>query len=114
MDQPLIVGVDGSEPSLRALDWAVDEAVAQGVPLRVVPRTATIAARGALRDAPDARAGSTPRREVVEGHARTVLLDAARTARARRREGHLGMRLGPVNHTVLHHAACPVAVVPRG
>jgi nucleotide-binding universal stress UspA family protein len=23
------------------------------------------------------------------------------------------MQLGPVNHAVLHHAACPVAVVPQ-
>ncbi|MFE0130693.1 universal stress protein, partial [Streptomyces sp. NPDC059037] len=32
---------------------------------------------------------------------------------ARRRKGHVGMQLGPVNHAVLHHAACPVAVVPH-
>ncbi|WP_324611136.1 universal stress protein [Streptomyces rimosus] len=24
-----------------------------------------------------------------------------------------GLQLGPVNHAVLHHARCPVAVVPR-
>lgn len=30
------MGVDGSEPSLRAVDWATDEAALRGVPLRLV------------------------------------------------------------------------------
>lgn len=30
-----------------------------------------------------------------------------------RGDGHLGMRPGPIVHTLLHHADCPVAVVPR-
>ncbi|GAA2038506.1 universal stress protein [Catenulispora yoronensis] len=29
-------------------------------------------------------------------------------------EGRHGMRVGPVTHALLHHADCPVAVVPRG
>ncbi|MFF4685587.1 universal stress protein [Streptomyces sp. NPDC001307] len=32
---------------------------------------------------------------------------------ARRCEGHHGLQLGRVAHAVLHHAACPVAVVPQ-
>ncbi|GHC47515.1 hypothetical protein GCM10010309_02500 [Streptomyces violaceochromogenes] len=36
MDLPLVAGVDGSEPSLRAVDWAADEAALRGVPLRLV------------------------------------------------------------------------------
>ncbi|MFD5813843.1 hypothetical protein [Streptomyces sp. NPDC127038] len=54
MDLPLVVGVDGSEPAMRAADWAGDEAA---------PR--------------------------------------------------VGMQLGRVAHAALHHAACPVAVVPQ-
>ncbi|MFI1030046.1 universal stress protein [Streptomyces sp. NPDC020951] len=33
---PIVVGVDGSEPSLRAVDWAADEAALRGAPLRLV------------------------------------------------------------------------------
>jgi len=31
----------------------------------------------------------------------------------RRSDGHLGMRPGPIVHTLLHNADCPVVVVPR-
>ncbi|MGJ5950066.1 universal stress protein [Streptomyces neyagawaensis] len=31
----------------------------------------------------------------------------------RGRQGHLGLRLGLINHAVPHHVPCPVAVVPR-
>lgn len=36
MELPVVVGVDGSESSLRATDWAADEAALRGLPLRVV------------------------------------------------------------------------------
>lgn len=36
MELPLVVGVDGSAPSLLAVDWAVDEAARLGLPLRLV------------------------------------------------------------------------------
>jgi nucleotide-binding universal stress UspA family protein len=56
--------------------------------------------------------------EVVEGRARRALLDAASSADllvvgARRRHGHVGLQLGLVNHAVLHHAPCPIVVVPQ-
>ncbi|MFH8983415.1 universal stress protein [Streptomyces varsoviensis] len=58
------------------------------------------------------------RRLVVEGPARKILLDLSADAGllvvgARRRHGHFGLQLGRVGHAALHHAACPVAVVPQ-
>ncbi|WP_269854703.1 universal stress protein [Streptomyces sp. RPT161] len=72
----------------------------------------------ALRDATAKHPEVRVRREVVEGHARQSLLDAARSAEllvvgARRRSDAFGLQLGPVNHAMLHHAPCPVAVVPH-
>ncbi len=34
--KPVVVGVDGSDDALRALDWAADEAARHGWPLRIV------------------------------------------------------------------------------
>ncbi|MGW2717752.1 universal stress protein [Streptomyces sp. NPDC001492] len=58
------------------------------------------------------------RRVTVEGPARKVLLHRSAAADlvivgARRRTGHGGLQLGRVAHTLLHHANCPVAVVPQ-
>ncbi|GAB2940266.1 universal stress protein [Streptomyces sundarbansensis] len=36
MQAPLVVGVDGSDSSLQAVDWAADEAALHGTPLRLV------------------------------------------------------------------------------
>lgn len=58
------------------------------------------------------------RRKTAEGDTRQALVTASRQADllvvgARRPAGHLGPRLGRVTHAMLHHAACPVAVVPE-
>lgn len=57
-------------------------------------------------------------RQVIEGSTRQALLEAASGADllvvgARRRRGHLGLQLGLISHAVLHHAPCPIAVVPQ-
>ncbi|MEU0221256.1 universal stress protein, partial [Streptomyces sp. NPDC006265] len=36
MTIPLVVGIDGSEASLEAVDWAADEAVRHDVPLHLL------------------------------------------------------------------------------
>ncbi|WP_431964055.1 universal stress protein [Actinacidiphila sp. bgisy160] len=57
--------------------------------------------------------------EVAAGNAAQPLVDAAAGAsllvvgRCRNRHGGVGPHLGPVAAAVLHHAACPVAVVPH-
>jgi nucleotide-binding universal stress UspA family protein len=72
----------------------------------------------ALRDASEEYRDAPVRRRVIEGPARQALLEAASEADllvvgARRRQGHWGLQLGLINHAVLHHAPCPIAVVPR-
>ncbi|MER7950578.1 universal stress protein [Streptomyces sp. NPDC096079] len=57
------------------------------------------------------------RRDTVEGQARKVLVDRSAAADllvlgARRRGGLVGAELGKVARRALHHASCPVAVVP--
>ncbi|WP_405930170.1 universal stress protein [Streptomyces sp. NBC_00827] len=137
----LVVGIGEPEESQKPLEFALHEAELHGAPL-----TALHAWRRTAREVPDypdhhgdseahrfaaehlmdrllfpaalAHPGIDLRGRLVEGHGHTVLLDAASTADllvvgARRRKGHVGMQLGPVNHAVLHHAPCPVAVVPH-
>lgn len=56
--------------------------------------------------------------ELAEGDPATVLLTACAHAdlvvAGARRRGDRGVRLGPIDHTLLRHADCPVAVVPHG
>ncbi|MER5915641.1 universal stress protein [Streptomyces sp. NPDC001982] len=71
-----------------------------------------------LHDAMAEHPGVRVRRATVEGHARGVLLRRTAAADlvvvgARRRTGLFGLQLGRVAHTLLHHADCPVAIVPQ-
>ena len=38
--KPIVAGTDGSEESLRAVDWAAREAALRGAPLRIVAAAA--------------------------------------------------------------------------
>ena len=61
-----------------------------------------------------------PFHQIAVGSAPGLLIDASRradllvTGARRHAEGRHGMLLGPVTQALLHHAACPVAVVPLG
>ncbi|MEI5525574.1 universal stress protein [Streptomyces brasiliscabiei] len=72
------------------------------------------ALRETVREHPDVDIRRLP----VEGPAHRALLDASADADlvvvgAVRRRGHFGLQLGRVAHALLHHCACPVAVVPQ-
>jgi nucleotide-binding universal stress UspA family protein len=136
------LGVGAAGESSAAVAFAFREARARDVELRAVhawnrparelPGTGHLTVDGsgseaheagrtlddALRNAAQEYPKVTVRKEVPEGRARSALLDASATSGllvvgARRRRGRAGMQLGPVNHAVLHHASCPVAVVPQ-
>jgi nucleotide-binding universal stress UspA family protein len=133
----ILLGAGESDTGGEAVRFAFREAEARGCVLDVVrawrsPAFQTSSddpARGheerasgvledLLREAraehPDVRL----RPATVEGPAHRVLVDRSAAADlviigARRRAGHSGLQLGRTGHTLLHHARCPVAVVPQ-
>ncbi|MGI5193240.1 universal stress protein [Streptomyces sp. CA-288835] len=138
MELPLIVGVDGSESSLVAVDWAVDEAARHGLPLRLVYASLWERYEGAIpsssadrpseqvpADAILVSATERARRrnpevkvstEVVPEEAASALLHEGRNASAlvtgTRGRGELtGLLLGSVSLAVAARADCPVIVV---
>ncbi|WP_338702701.1 universal stress protein [Streptomyces sp. Q6] len=139
MALPLVVGVDGSEASLRAVDWAAREAAVRGYALRLVhaslwekyeddapavplgPRPGRHdLAHQILRTAVARAAASRPEvrvsTEAVAEDPETALLRAARNAVAlvtgRTGRGPVQeLLLGSVSLAVAAHAQCPVIVV---
>ncbi|MFG2881434.1 universal stress protein [Streptomyces sp. NPDC048297] len=134
----ILLGLGDTDTGTEALRFAFREADVRGCTLDVV-RTWRRPAHGpgghARADEPaDARASALldarlkamtaeyPQvrvaRWVPEGPASKVLVDRSAAADlvivgARRRTGLFGLQLGRVSHTLLHHAQCPVAVVPQ-
>lgn len=133
----IVVGLDSSEESTRALEWALDEARLRGAELHLVhayptpelvalPAVVTLPSddelRGAASDVVDeqlAKVGPTEEVEVTttvrSGGAASVLCEVSEGADllvvgARGLGGFRGLLLGSVTHQVVAHAPCPVVV----
>jgi nucleotide-binding universal stress UspA family protein len=135
----VVVGVDGSDAARLAFVWASDYVRKAGGTVHAVlawhfdpvpvgpgvlpppPYDAENAARNVLDETVDALGNPPPylRRSVVQGSAAQVLLEQARHADllvvgSRGRGGFTGLLLGSVSMHCVHHATCPVVVVPHG
>jgi nucleotide-binding universal stress UspA family protein len=133
----VVVGVDGSEPSKRALEWGRFVAGAMDASLEAVSvwHTSATAAMAAVApldldlDGYTARAlhatvtevltgaPDVPVTEVVgQGSAAQVLLERSKQARllvvgSRGHGGFAGLMLGSVSSACAEHAQCPVLVI---
>ncbi|MFF6783686.1 universal stress protein [Streptomyces sp. NPDC012510] len=95
-----------------------DHPLLAGEPARLHEQRAAETLEAALNETAAKHPSVEVHRRTAEGPARKVLLDASATADllvvgARRQKQTFGLQLGRVAHTVLHHSACPVAVVPQ-
>ncbi len=133
----IVVGVDSSGGSAAALQWAIEQARRCGAVLHTVTAWELPTAFGApvplpTDFAPAALAHAAAEEQVravladdsdvpveitvVEGHPRTVLLDAATDAMLlvvgrRGRSAWPGRTLGSVSEACARHAVCPVVIV---
>ena len=138
-----VVGFDAHHPVSETADFAFSAAEARGAGLRVVqawafpadsvsPRTLTVTEEDratwedqevlqlsdALRAWQEKYPRVTVRSDVVLLHPAEALLNTSRGSEllvvGRRTDPQaVDGRLGPIAHAVLHHARCPVAVVPH-
>ncbi|GAA2069984.1 universal stress protein [Streptomyces albiaxialis] len=141
-ERPVVLGLDLEEPCDDLIAFAFTSAAERGVPLRVVhawrlplsygydpgimePGTGPELERDRFRELASALRPwrhAYPAVEVSEqvwaGRAGSCLAEAAQDASLVAVGRHtprlaVGTRIGPVAHALLHHAPCPVAVVPH-
>lgn len=134
----IVVGVDGSESSHRALEWAVDEARLRHATVEAVhawtysplgtspyhpsvldPSMMERIAHEVLDEAIAAvdTSGVTVSKSLVCDGAATALLEEGKGADllvvgSRGRGGFAGLLLGSVSQQIVHHARCPVVIIP--
>jgi nucleotide-binding universal stress UspA family protein len=136
----IVVGVDGSENGLAALRWAIEEGRLRNASVEAVlawhypntgvefmPYTDASRFEDAARQTLDAALrtvcpddATQPRVEqfVVQDSPASALVGAAKDADllvvgSRGRGGFAGLLLGSVSAQCVHHAPCPVVVVPQ-
>ncbi|MFG3044286.1 universal stress protein [Streptomyces sp. NPDC048241] len=135
MTRPITAGVDGTEESLAALDWAAREAVRRGLPLRVVHAWEQVGELpadrdtqlgwveegigGTVRAVTERHPGLDVRTELTEDDAVDALLAAGADAEALvlGTRGHgavVGFLLGSVGLRVVAGTARPVILVRAG
>ncbi|XVQ09684.1 universal stress protein [Spirillospora sp. CA-255316] len=125
----IVVGVEGRHPEAHVLEWAFREAALRGARLMALhamggnlgsPHQRLVedmelseALAGWSSSFPDVAvtpvlADRTPARALVAASEKAALVVVG----AHERHGRIGMALGRVNHSVLHHARCPVVLIP--
>ena len=135
----VVVGVDGSDSSQRALAWALEEGRRRRAPVTVVhawnpPFVGGVVVADIAYDAPEFErsgdelldaamnasdtSGVAVDRQTVRAAAGPAIVDAATDASlvvvgSRGRGGFSGLLLGSVSHHVTHHAPCPVVAIPH-
>jgi nucleotide-binding universal stress UspA family protein len=140
----ILVGIDGSHHSERALEWAMKEAALRHTPLKVLavhqaikgwtgegvnfPGDADLvkSIRAQAQETTDkvlaSLSGARPEQvtvEAVNGIPAEVLVRAAADADlivvgSRGSGGFARLALGSVSSQVAHHAPCPMVIVPSG
>lgn len=134
----IVVGIDGSDEAIRALEWALDEGRLRGAEVEVIHAFhffPDVSEAAVLMEEPDmvlqadellrknvepavaTRPGVHVTTRAVQGPPARTLLDAAAGADllvvgSRGRGGFGGLLLGSVSQQCVHHAPCPVVVVP--
>lgn len=123
IDHPLLVGIDGSDESYGAFEFAVAEARLRGVGLLAVNATAgqwsddvDPLRSGVLAGFDNECLGVPVRRRSVEQDPRRALVGLSAQASAvvvaaRGRGGFPGLRTGSVTQTLIHQSHSPVFVI---
>lgn len=134
----IVVGVDGSAPSIKALEWAIEQArrtgakveavqawevpTMYGTGMMVLPggeefdKSARQSLETAVNHALAGKLDVTVEHHTVGGHPAKTLIDMAEGADllvvgSRGHGGFVGSLIGSVSHYCVNHAGCPVVVV---